>query len=134
MSETSSRQKAAFWVGLVFLLGAALGGMLGYVFAHRSYAAGPPPPMSDQAKARQKVDHLTKELDLSNEQQAQLSVIINDVQAQYSAIRKSTEPQIDVARQKGRERIRAILTPEQKPKFEAFLQRLDEERKKNPPQ
>ena len=133
MSDTTPRQKAAFWVGLVFLLGAALGGMLGYVFAHRSYAAGPP-PMSDQAKARQKVDHLTKELGLSSEQQAQLSVIFNDVQAQYSAIRKTTEPQIDVARQKGRERIRAILTPEQKPKFEAFLQKLDEERKKNSPQ
>jgi len=133
MSEATPRQKAAFWVGLVFLLGAALGGMIGYVFAHRSFAAAPA-VLTDKAKTQQKVERLTRELSLSNEQREQLNVIITDVQGQYSAIRKTTEPQIDVARQKGRERIRAILTPEQKPKFEAFLQKLDEERKKNTPQ
>jgi len=53
------------------------------------------------------------------------------VQAEYKAIHQSTDPQINEARQKGRERIREILTPEQKPKFEEFLIRLDEERKKN---
>jgi Spy/CpxP family protein refolding chaperone len=130
MSEATPRQKAALWVGLVFLLGAALGGMLGYVFAHRSYAALTP-AQSEQAKKQQKVDRLTQELSLSNDQRQQLDVIITDVQAQYKAIRKSTDPQMAEARQAGRERIRAILTPEQKPKFEAFLQKIDEERKKN---
>jgi Spy/CpxP family protein refolding chaperone len=130
MSEATSRQKAALWVGLVFLLGAALGGMLGYVFAHRSYAALTP-ALSDQAKKQQKVDRLTQELSLSSDQRQQLDVIITDIQAQYKAIHKTTDPQIEVARQKGRERIRAILTPEQKPKFEEFLRRVDEERKKN---
>ena len=126
MSEATPRQKAALWVGVVFLLGAALGGMLGYVFAHHSYAA-----MTDQAKRQQKVNHLTQEIGLSNEQKQQLDVILTNVQAQYKAIHKTTDPQIDEVRQKGRERIRAILTPEQKPKFEAFLKRLDDERKKN---
>jgi Spy/CpxP family protein refolding chaperone len=130
MSEATPRQKAALWVGVVFLLGAALGGVLGYVFAHRSYAAGPP-VLTDQAKKQQKVDRLTQELSLSSDQRQQLDVIITDIQAQYKAIHKTTDPQIEVARQKGRERIRAILTPEQKPKFEAFLSRVDEERKKN---
>jgi Spy/CpxP family protein refolding chaperone len=130
MSEATSRQKAALWVGLVFLLGAALGGMLGYVFAHRSYAALTP-ALTDQAKKQQKVDRLTQELSLSGDQRQQLDVIITDIQAQYKAIHKTTDPQIEVARQKGRERIRAILTPEQKPKFEEFLSRVDEERKKN---
>jgi Spy/CpxP family protein refolding chaperone len=130
MSEATSRQKAALWVGLVFLLGAALGGMLGYVFAHRSYAALTP-ALTDQAKKQLKVDRLTQELSLSGDQRQQLDVIITDIQAQYKAIHKTTDPQIEVARQKGRERIRAILTPEQKPKFEEFLSRVDEERKKN---
>jgi len=130
MSEATPRQKAALWVGLVFLLGAALGGVLGYVFAHRSYAAAPP-VLTDQAKKQQKVDRLTQELSLSGDQRQQLDVIITDIQAQYKAIHKSTDPQIEEARQKGRARIRAILTPEQKPKFEEFLRRVDEERKKN---
>jgi Spy/CpxP family protein refolding chaperone len=36
-------------------------------------------------------------------------------------------------RQKGRDQIRGILTSEQKPKFEEFLKKLDEERKRNAP-
>jgi Spy/CpxP family protein refolding chaperone len=40
---------------------------------------------------------------------------------------------MEQARQKGRDQIRAILTPEQKPKFEEFLKRMDEERKRNAP-
>jgi len=129
MSDTSATRKAALWVGVVFLLGAALGGMLGYVFAHRVIAA--PPQMTDAEKRVQKVQRLTQELNLSLEQQKQLDAIMTSVQAQYKAIHQSTDPQIDQARQKGREQIRAILTPEQKPKFEEFLKRLDEERKRN---
>jgi Spy/CpxP family protein refolding chaperone len=129
MSEAT--RKAAFWVGVVFLLGAALGGMLGYVFAHHTAMAAPA-QMTDAQKRAQKVDRLTQELNLTASQQQQLDAILTSVQGEYKVIRQSTEPQIDQARQKGREQIRAILTPEQKPKFEEFLKRLDEERKKNP--
>ena len=130
MSDMSVTRKAALWVGVVFLLGAALGGMIGYVFAHHTALAAPP-QMTDAAKRAQKVQRLTQELDLSSEQQKQLDVIIASVQVQYKAIHQTTDPQINDARQKGREQIRAILTPGQKPKFEEFLKRLDEERKRN---
>jgi Spy/CpxP family protein refolding chaperone len=131
MSETTATRKAAFWVGVVFLLGAALGGMLGYVFAHHTAMAAPA-QLTDAQKRAQKVERLTQELNLTAAQQQQLDAILTSVQGEYKTIRQSTEPQIDQARQKGREQIRAILTPEQKPKFEEFLKRLDEERKKNP--
>jgi len=133
MSETSATRKAALWVGLVFLLGAALGGVLGNVFGVHARNT-PPPQLTEVEKRAQKVQRLTQELNLTPDQQKQIEAIIASVQAQYKAIHQSTEPQIDAARQKGREQIRAILTPEQKPKFEDFLRRLDEERKKNPPQ
>jgi Spy/CpxP family protein refolding chaperone len=130
MSDTSATRKAALWVGLVFLLGAALGGVLGNVFGVHARNV-PPPQLTEGEKRAQKVQRLTQELSLAPDQQKQVEAIIASVQAQYKAIRQSTEPQIDEARQKGREQIRAILTPEQKPKFEDFLRRLDEERKKN---
>jgi Spy/CpxP family protein refolding chaperone len=130
MNDTTATRKAALWVGVVFLLGAALGGMLGYVFAHRVSAASPQ-QLSDAERRAQKVQRMTQELNLSAEQQKQLDSIIASVQAEYKAIHQSTDPQIDQARQKGREQIRAILTAEQKPKFEEFLKRLDEERKRN---
>src|SRR6267378_3865308 len=119
MNETSATRKAALWVG----------GTLGYVFAHRVSAA--PPQLTDTERRVQKVQRLTQELNLSPEQQKQLDTIMAGVQAEYKAIRQSTDPQIDQARQKGRQQIRGILTPEQKPKFEDFLRRLDEERKRN---
>jgi Spy/CpxP family protein refolding chaperone len=130
MNNMSVTRKAALWVGVVFLLGAALGGMIGYGFAHHTALAAPP-QMSEAARRAQKVQRLTQELDLSSEQQKQLEVIIAGVQAQYKAIHQSTDPQINEARQKGREQIRAILTPQQKPKLEEFFKRLDEERKRN---
>ena len=130
MSETSATRKAALWVGVVFLLGAALGGMIGYVFA-RHTALAAPPQMTEAEKRAQKVQRLTQELNLSPDQQKQLDAIMASVQAQYKAIHQSTDPQINEARQKGREQIRAILTPEQKLKFEEFLKRIDEERKRN---
>jgi Spy/CpxP family protein refolding chaperone len=104
--------------------------MVGYIFAHHTALAAPP-QMNEAARRAQKVQRLTQELDLSADQAKQLDVIMASVQAQYKAIHQTTEPQISAARQKGREQIRAILTPEQKPKFEEFLKRLDEERKRN---
>jgi len=37
--------------------------------------------------------------------------------------------QLDQVHQKGRDQIRAILTPEQRPKFEEFLKNLDQQKK-----
>ncbi len=130
MSGMSVSRKAALWVGVVFLLGAAVGGMVGYIFAHHTGLAAPA-QLTETARRAQKVQRLTQELDLSADQAKQLDVIMASVQAQYKAIHQTTDPQINEARQKGREQIRAILTPEQKPKFEEFLRRLDEERKRN---
>jgi len=131
MTETSATRKAALWVGLVFLLGAALGGLGGYVFAHQKYTVTSAAPTTDAAKRAQKVQELTRVADLTPEQSQQLDAIIADIQSQMKSIRKTVEPQFNEAREKGRERIRAILNAEQRPKFEEFIRKLDEERKRN---
>jgi len=43
MSEMSATRKAALWVGVVFLLGAALGGMVGYSYEHQLVSAASAP-------------------------------------------------------------------------------------------
>ncbi len=129
MTENSATRKAALWIGLVFLLGAALGGMLGYVFAHEKYAVTNAAPTTEAARRAQKLQELTQMANLTPEQSKQVDGIIADIQAEMKAIRKTSEPQVDEARRKGRARIRAILTEEQKPKFEEFVRKLDEERK-----
>jgi Spy/CpxP family protein refolding chaperone len=130
MSETSATRKAALWVGVVFLLGAALGGMIGYGFARHSVSAANP-PLSEAVRRAQRVEQLTRELSLTSTQAQQVDAIIMRRHAESKAIHDQTDAQIEKLRQGAREEIRGILTPEQKPKFEEFLQRQDLERKRN---
>jgi Spy/CpxP family protein refolding chaperone len=134
MTDTSSTatRKAALWVGAVFLLGAALGGVLGYLFAHRPVSAANP-PLSEPERRAQKVQELTKELSLTPQQAQQLDAILLRRHTEAKAIHDQTDAQLDGVRQKGRAELRAILTPDQLPKFEEFLKRVDEERKRNGP-
>ena len=125
----SATRKAAMWIAAVFVLAAALGSVSGYMYGHRA----PGPPLSDDAKRQQKVATLTKELQLTPEQQTQVDAIFRDTQGKFQAIRKDSDAQIEVARQAGRERLRSVLTPEQKPKFEEFLRKMDEDRKNRQP-
>jgi Spy/CpxP family protein refolding chaperone len=132
MSDTPATRKAALWVGAVFLLGAALGGVLGYLFAHRPVSAANP-PLSEPERRAQRVQQWTKDLSLTPQQAQQLDGILMQRHAETKAIHDQTDAQIDAVRQKGRAQIRAILTPDQLPKFEEFLRRMDEERKRNGP-
>jgi len=131
-TSTTATRKAALWVGVVFLLGAALGGVLGYMFAHRAVSAANP-PLSEPERRAKRVAEFTKELSLTPQQAEQLDAILMARHAETKTIRDQTEAQIEAVRQKGRAQVRAILTPEQLPKFEDFLKRLAEERKRNGP-
>ena len=124
------KQRAALWVVVVFLLGASLGSVSGYLFAARSHA-DTRPILNDDARRAQKVALLTKELNLTPDQQRQLDEAIHDAQGKFKAIHDACQPQIEATRAQARERVRAFLTPEQRPKYEAYLLRLDEERKRN---
>ncbi len=132
MSDTPATRKAALWVGAVFLLAATLGGVLGYLFAHRPVSAANP-QLSEPERRAQKVQQLTKDLSLTPQQAQQVDAILQQRHAEIKAIHDQTDAQIEAIRQKGRAQVRAILTPEQLPKFEEFLKRLDEERKRNGP-
>ena len=132
MNETPATRKAAIWVVIVFLLGAAGGGMLGYSYAHRSVSAASAPLPEPERRAR-RVAELTEKLGLTNDQAKQLDAIMLQRHTAVKTIRDQSDAQLEEVRQKGRDQIRAILTPEQKPKFEEFLQKLDAERKRNAP-
>jgi Spy/CpxP family protein refolding chaperone len=124
------KQRAALWVIVVFLLGASLGSVSGYLFAAHSHA-DTRPVLSDDARRAQKVALLTKDLNLSADQQKQLDDAIREAQVKFKAIREASQPQIEATRAQARERVRGFLTPEQRPKYEAYLSQLDEERKRN---
>jgi Spy/CpxP family protein refolding chaperone len=133
MNESSAKQKAVLWVAVIFVLGAALGGVFGYFFGHRSSVSAANPPLSEAVKRAQRVQELTQELSLTDDQRQQLDKALSQLHGEYKSIHDQSDAQMEQARQKGRDQIRSFLTPEQKPKFEEFLKRMDEERKRNQP-
>ena len=129
MSEMSATWKAALWVGVVFLLGTALGGTLGYSYAHHLVSAANT-PQSEPARRAHRVEQLTQALSLASAQSQQVDAVLLQRHTEAKAIHDQADAQLDQVHQKGREQIRTILTPEQRPKFEEFLKNLDEQRKR----
>jgi len=124
------RQKAAIWLGLVFVLGAATGGVFGYTLAHRSYASTKPPVQTDAQRRAAKVSEMTREIGLDADQAKRVDAIIAGAQMEIKGIRDKSEADVEAVRLKARDEMRSFLGPEQKAKFEDFAARLDAERKK----
>ena len=129
--NSETRQKARLWLGLVFILGAAIGGVFGYSFAHRSYAATQAPAtLSEPERRAKRVAEMTKEVGLTPEQIAQIDQIIHQAHDEMKTIHEKSDADVDVVRQRAREQMRSLLTPDQRPKFEAMILRWNQERKK----
>ena len=127
MDNNKTGREAAVLVIIVFLLGALLGGVGTHIWGERVWGGHPFVPRGHD----QIYSQLTHELQLNADQQKQLAVIMDDTRSQFRVLYSPLDPQRDQIRQHGRAQIRAILTPEQQPKFEDFLRRLDEQRKKD---
>src|SRR5258708_27469854 len=127
MSEMSAARKAGLWVGVVFLLGAALGGTLGYSYARHLVSAAST-PLPEPVKRAHRVEQLTQLLGLTSAQSQQLDAILLQGHTEAKTIHDQTDAQIEEVRQKGRDQVRAILAPYQKPKFEDFMKNLEQQR------
>ena len=128
MENNKTRREAALLVLVVFVLGALLGGLGNHLWGERVWGRQNPPgwPTRDQL-----VNNLTRELQLTADQQQQLGAIVDDTRAKIHAAYAPADAQREELRQQGRARVRSILTAEQLPKFDAFMQRVDEQRKKD---
>jgi len=124
------RKKAAIWLVLVFVLGAATGGVFGYNLAHRASAANRPQVLGETERRAKKVSEMTEQIGLTPEQARRVEALIGQAQGEIRAIHDNGDAQVDAVRAKTRDAMRAFLTPEQKPKFEEYVRRLDAERKK----
>jgi len=120
-------RRAALYLLLVFVLGLAIGS-LGLLWAGKHgwvprgwWGRGSSGPQDAVA-------WLDRELKLTPEQRQQLEAILDEMAAGYRGIRERVGPEYEAVRQAGREKIRAILTPEQRARFEELVRGLDEER------
>lgn len=126
MENNRRSGEAAVLVLVVFVLGVLLGGLGDHLWGKKVWGQTPAPiTHRDQI-----IDTLTHELDLTPEQVKQVTAAVDQKQAEIEKLYAPLDAQRDQIRQQGREQIRAVLTPEQQAKFDAFLNRLDEMKRK----
>jgi type II secretory pathway component PulJ len=127
METSQASRKAFLLVLLVFALGIGLGSLGTYVVTTRVLAARPQQPAHNPANT---MAMFTRDLNLNGDQQKQIQAILTETRARYAEIHSQADPEYEQARQAGREKIRQVLTQEQRPKFEDLLRRMDDERRR----
>ncbi len=125
MDINRGNRKAFLLVFAVFVLGIALGASGLYLLSARVQAARPQAVRTSASTQAM----FTKDLNLNADQQTQIGTIFNQMREQYAAIHAKADPEYDQVRQQARDRIRQILTTDQRPEFEDLLRRMDEERR-----
>ena len=130
-------RKAFFLVLVVFVLGVVLGAG-GFYVANERVIANPAAEGRHAGKRAPRpslVERLTQELALTPEQQQKVCGVLEGTRQKYEAAygpvrlhSESLRPQMEAIRKEGRQDIRAVLTPEQLPLFENYIQRVDQDR------
>jgi Spy/CpxP family protein refolding chaperone len=128
MDTNKGSRKAVLLVFVLFVLGIALGSVGTYVVTSQVQAARPHASLIHNYAGT--VAMFTHGLSLSPDQEKQLEVIFNDMRNHYDALHQKLDPEYEQVRQQGRDRVRQILTPEQRPKFEDLLRQIDEDRRR----
>jgi Spy/CpxP family protein refolding chaperone len=100
--------------------------------------AGPPGAghmRGQQMSPEQQLDHLSKALNLTDDQKSQVKTILEDRQKQMESLRSDSSLSPDDRRSKARSfmqdshtKLRAVLTDEQKAKFDEMQSRMREHR------
>lgn len=119
MAQGRTRLKVWLVLGAVFLLGGLMGASLAGVYhlRHRDDRPG--------ARGEAFFERMRADLNLTNEQAAQVKVIIEETRSQFKSLQNEARPRFDVIKQKERERIRGILNAEQQKSFDQITARHD---------
>lgn len=115
------------WIAflIVFGLGGVTGASLDGIYRLRSApapsgAAGPA-PMVSMRDTDAYFETLKKELTLSEEQSQAMRGVLDRTRDDYKAVCADVRPRYDVVRQRAREQLRALLTPDQQPRFDSIV-------------
>jgi Spy/CpxP family protein refolding chaperone len=111
--------KAIAGILLVFILGAAGGSLVTYMidkarFEH--FVSG-----GHRMREGVIVERLTKKLDLDGSQQEQVRGIMHETHEGIRQVRSRIHPQIEALLAAGQDRIKAVLRPDQREKFDRLI-------------
>jgi uncharacterized membrane protein len=119
----TSKRKAHLIVITTFILGVAVGASGQYLLSNQT----PPRASSTPADV---TGELTRVLKLDQPQRTQVLQILGECQKQSQELREQNRPQFQAIREKARDRIRTLLSPEQLALFNQWIRDLDAKRDK----
>jgi hypothetical protein len=123
-SKTPGQARARLIIVSVFVIGFVAGALSINLF-ERVTGFGAP---SQENPPDHYFKKLKQTLNLDQNQQDQIKAIIFNTYNEYQEIGKEVDPKLNVARQNCRDKIRAVLTTDQLPKFEEMVRQHDRER------
>lgn len=124
-----TRREAALLLFAVFVLGLVVGGIANHLWGGRVWGRRNAVPQRTPQRERI-LNALTRELQLTPDQQRKIGAIVDETMSQFRALHSQQEQQGEKIREQARTRIQAVLTPEQVPKFEQFMEHIEERRKR----
>lgn len=132
-SKTTSQTKARLIVLTIFVIGFTAGALSMNLY-ERFSSKGPDKEASPHG-SNYLLTKMDKKLDLSDDQEKEIGAILEETSQKYIEIRrdlqpriKEYEPRFDSVRTQSRDRIRAVLKPDQLPKYEEMVQESDRRR------
>ncbi|MCB1018347.1 MAG: hypothetical protein H6509_05640 [Bryobacterales bacterium] len=128
---TTSKSQAALYLLLVFVAGAAFGFASSQFYSARVAEADSASPVTAAQYRKNLVASLDEDLNLDDEQVAEILEILDDVGDRWFQVRDAMEPEFEAIRQERAERILAVLDPEQRRVYEGILEEREKRREEN---
>lgn len=125
MPSVRTKSEAGLLVLLVFLLGVLVGGEGYHLWGSRVFGNNDQPMGRGPGRGGPPRVPLGQQLNLSPDQQKQLDAIWADARPRFQAIDQQKNEQWSEATMQVRDKIRAILTPDQLTKFNAMMKDWD---------
>jgi Spy/CpxP family protein refolding chaperone len=112
-----SRWAAFASVAALLLSGIAIGALGMHLIEERRAS---PPPFGHPPHGRAAIDHLERELELTAAQREQMEAILDESWRAGEEIRREVRPRLDRHIAETEQRIREVLTPAQRSRFDAL--------------
>ena len=131
-----SRGAIAGYVALVFLCGAVLGAFTFRLYTVSTVSANLTNPASTKRPDPEQVRKailatMQSRLKLSDGQVAKINNIMDDTRARMREVHDKTNPEIQEIRKVQTDKIRALLSPEQRETYEEMLKQREQRQKEN---
>ncbi len=124
----ASSLKAKLLVFTVFFIGITTGILIANFYTTRVTGTPEQPPDRAQ-RAQRDMNKFYDYLGLDQPQREQMHKIGEETRKEFQDLRKETQPRFQVIQEESRAKIRAILTDEQRNKYDEFRRNMDEKRK-----